>query len=227
MMDDILIIIPAYNEEKTILSVINDLRAFGYENILVIDDGSSDKTYEIASSLNVYVARHIINIGAGGASATGFEIAKIIDPGIMVTFDADGQHKAEEVQKLVEPIQNKEADVVIGSRLLGKAEMPLKRLIYNKIANWVTFILYGFSISDTQSGFKAFSRKAYNSINIETSRMEFCSEIIYRIKQKKLRIKEVRIKSVYSAYSLSKGQSFFIGITTFFRLLASRLLGRA
>lgn len=223
---DILIVIPAYNEEKTIGSVIEDLRAHGYNHILVIDDGSIDKTFEIAASLNVYVVKHIINIGAGGASTTGIEIAKIIDPKIIVTFDADGQHKADEIIKLVTPIQNDEVDVVIGSRFLEKSVVPPKRFIYNKIANLVTFILYGFSLSDTQSGLKAFNRKAYNAINIDTLRMEFCSEIIYRIKQEKLRIKEVNVKPVYSAYSLSKGQNFFIGITTFSRLVSSRIFGR-
>ncbi len=225
-LKDILIIVPAYNEGKIIQSVIENLKQYGYDNILVIDDGSTDDTFEIANRLNVYVARHIVNIGPGGASSTGFEIARIINPEIIVTFDADGQHSADEVIKLIEPIKREEADVVIGSRFLGRPEMPWKRFFYNKVANLVTFLLYGFSLSDTQSGLKAFNRKAYNSINIETLRMEFCSEIIHRIKQEKLRLKEISVRSVYSDYSLSKGQSFLVGVITLFRLVISRILGR-
>lgn len=223
---DILIIIPAYNEEKTIQSVIEDLKKHSYNYILVIDDGSNDKTFEIARKNGVYLARHLLNRGAGVASATGFEIAKILNPEIVVTFDADGQHNANEIIRLIEPIQRGEADVVIGSRMLGKLEMPWKRFIYNKIANLVTFILYGFTISDTQSGMKAFNGKAYNAISIETAKMELCSEIVHKIKKNNLSFKEVKIKSNYTKYSLSKGQNFMTGIKTFFRLVLNRMLSK-
>lgn len=225
-LKDILIIVPAYNEEKTIQSVIEDLKKHGYNYILVIDDGSNDKTFEIAKNNCVHVAQHLLNRGVGVASATGFEIAKILNPGIVVTFDADGQHNASEIAKLIEPIEVGKADVVIGSRMLGKLEIPLKRFVYNKIANLVTLILYGFTISDTQSGMKAFNRRAYNAIIIETAKMEFCSEIVHKIKKNNLSFKEVKIKSNYTEYSLSKGQNFIIGIKTFFRLVLNRMLSK-
>ena len=226
MSKDILIIIPAYNEEKSIRLVIDGLREYGYEHILVIDDGSSDRTFEIAKGLSVYVTRHLLNRGAGTATATGFEIARILDPEIVVTFDADGQHDAADVIRLIEPIKRGEADVVIGSRMLAKRPaMPLRRMIYNKIANMTTFAFYGFSVSDTQSGLKAFNRKAFNAIEIRTARMEFCSEIIARIKKNSLRFKEIPVKSIYTDYSLSKGQSFSMGLETFMRLALNKLLG--
>ncbi|MBP7087933.1 MAG: glycosyltransferase family 2 protein, partial [Candidatus Omnitrophica bacterium] len=162
----------------------------------------------------------------GLASATGFEIAKILNPEIVVTFDADGQHNAADVEKLINPILRDEADVVIGSRMLSKSGMPFKRRIYNRIANIVTLMFYGVWVSDTQSGLKAFNRKAYNLINIEQARMEFCSEIIYKIYKNNLRYKEVAIRPFYTKYSLSKGQSFIMGIKTFTRLLLGRLAGR-
>lgn len=225
-LKDILIVVPAYNEEKSIQLVIENLRRYGYHNILVVDDGSNDRTLEIAKESDVYVASHLLNRGPGNASATGFEIARILNPEIVVTFDADGQHDVADIIKLTEPIQKNEADVVIGSRMLDKSAMPLKRLFYNKIANIVTFIVYGFTVSDTQSGLKAFNRKAYNFINIETSGMEFCSEIVHKIKENNLRLTQVGVSSIYTDYSLSKGQSFAVGIKTLLRLMLSRLSGR-
>jgi len=226
MKKNILIIIPAFNEEKIIESTVNNLKEYGYNNILIVDDGSSDRTSEIAGKLEVFLVRHLINRGAGLASATGFEIAKILNPEIIVTFDADGQHNAADVEKLINPILRDEADVVIGSRMLSKSGMPFKRRIYNRIANIVTFIFYGVWVSDTQSGLKAFNRKAYNLIDIEQARMEFCSEIIYKIHKNNLKYKEVAIKPFYTKYSLSKGQGFIMGIKTFTRLLLGRLAGR-
>jgi glycosyltransferase involved in cell wall biosynthesis len=216
---DILIIIPAYNEGRSLPSVIESLKKHGYNNILVIDDGSGDGTFEIAGDLKVYVARHSLNAGAGCASATGFEIAKILDPHIVVTFDADGQHDAADIARLVGPIQRDEADVVIGSRMLSGSGMPWKRILYNKIANTMTFILYGFSLSDTQSGFKAFNRKAYRLINIETSRMEYCSEIVHKIEKNNLRHTEIKVRTIYTDYSLSKGQGLATGLKTLMRLV--------
>jgi len=225
-LDSILVVIPAYNEEKSIQSVIEDLKSCGYDKMLVIDDGSSDRTFEIVNKMGVYIARHSLNIGVGNATATGFKIAKILNPDIIVTFDADGQHSAADIIKLIEPLQKDEVDVVIGSRMLMKSIMPWRRLVYNNLANIITWIIYGFSISDTQSGLKAFNRKAYNTIAIETARMEFCSEIVHKIKENNLRFKEVGVKIIYTDYSLSKGQGFAVGLKTLFRLIVSRLSGR-
>lgn len=226
MTKNVLIVIPAFNEEKTIESTVSNLKEYGYNNILVVDDGSSDRTSEIASKLGVFLIRHLINRGAGLASATGLEIAKILNPEIVVTFDADGQHDAADIEKIVAPILRDEADAVIGSRMLIKSGMPFKRRVYNKIANIVTFIFYGVLVSDTQSGLKAFNRKAYNVIDIEQARMEFCSEIIYKIHRNNLRCEEIAVKSLYTKYSLSKGQGFILGIKTFIRLLLGKLTKR-
>lgn len=221
-----LIIIPAYNEERTIKSVINNLKENGYYNILVVDDGSSDKTFGIAEGLNIYVARHILNRGLGSALSTGFEIARILGVDIVVTFDADLQHDSRDIAKLIELLRRDEADVVIGSRMLFKKGMPWSRFFYNKIANVITLIMYGFSLSDTQSGLRAFNKKAYNLLNIETSKMECSSEIIYKMKKSGLRFKEVEIKPIYTDYSLSKGQGFKIGFKTLIRSVLHGLIRR-
>lgn len=221
---NILIIMPAYDEEQAIGKVISDLKASGYGNILVVDDGSKDKTFEIANNLGVYTARHVLNRGLGSALATGFEIAKILDFEIIVTFDADGQHKVRDIAKVIEPLKKQEADVVIGSRMSGLKGMPKIRFLYNAIANFITFIFYGYSSTDTQSGLRAFNKKAYSLVDISSSKMECSSEIIYKIRKSDLRLQNVKIEPVYTEYSLSKGQSLTTGIKTFFRLIIDRLL---
>lgn len=225
-MSDILVVIPAYNEEKSLPSVIEGLKRSGHAEILVVDDGSSDRTFDTALASGVYAARHSLNRGAGSAAATGFEIARILDPDILVTFDADGQHDADDIKKLTGPIESGETDVVIGSRMLKGSGMPWKRTLYNTIANIATFVIYGFSVSDTQSGLRSFSRKAYNAINIGTSKMEYCSEIVHEIKRNNLRYKEVPVRTIYTDYSLSKGQGFAVGIETLIRLVLDRLSRR-
>lgn len=222
-MPDVLIAISAYNEEKSLRAVIEGLKRCGYNDILVVDDGSADSTFNTAESLNVYAARHSLNRGAGSAAATAFDIARILDPNILVTFDADGQHDANDVIKLTAPIRSGEVDVVIGSRMMNFSGMPWKRIFYNTVANIVTFIIYGFSISDTQSGLKAFNRAAYRSINIGVSKWEYCSEIVHEIKRNNLRYREIAIKPIYTEYSLSKGQGFVVGVKTLLRLVLDRI----
>lgn len=221
-----MIIIPAYNEEQAIGAVIENLKKHGYSRILVVDDGSTDKTSEIVSATGVEAVRHLFNSGLGTSLSTGFEIAKILNPEIVVTYDADAQHDPGDIEKLVEPIQKGEADVVIGSRIFSIKDMPWKRIIYNKIANFITFAVYGFSLSDTQSGLRAFSRKAYNAINIDSTNMECSSEIVHKIEKNKLIYKEVRVKAIYTDYSLSKGQNFGRGVKTFASLVLDRLTGK-
>lgn len=226
LLRDILVIIPAHNEEKAIKGVIEDLKGSGYPNILVVDDGSDDRTFEIVNGLNIYVAKHILNRGLGSALATGFEIARILNFDIVVTYDADGQHDVGDIMNLIRPLKRNEADVAIGSRMLDKTGMPWMRVLYNKMANAITFLMYGFTLSDTQSGLRAFNKKAYSLLNIETSKMECSSEIVYKVKRSGLRFKEVKIKPIYTDYSLSKGQNFNRGIKTLVRLILSRLTGR-
>ncbi|MEM2115909.1 MAG: glycosyltransferase family 2 protein, partial [Candidatus Woesearchaeota archaeon] len=112
--DNVLIIVRAYNEEKAIEGVIKDLREHGCNNILVIDDGSNDRTYEIVNSLNVAIVKHKINLGAGAALETGLKIAELMDFPAVIVFDGDGQHMAKDIDKFIEKL-NQGYDVVLGS----------------------------------------------------------------------------------------------------------------
>ena len=202
--NNIYIILPAYNEEKVIKEVITDIQKQGYSNIIVVNDGSSDNTYQEAKSTGIITLSHPINRGKGAATQTGIDAAKLLNADIIVTMDSDGQHNPKDIKKLIQPILNDKADVVIGSRMLNTKGMPKSRIIMNKIANIVTYIFFGIMVSDSQSGFRAYNRKAYTSVYTYMDRYEFESEMLGQIKNAKLRIKEVPIKVIYTDYSKNK-----------------------
>jgi len=215
-------IIPAYNEEKNIGQVLRGVKKYA-DSIIVIDDGSGDKTAEKAMENGAKVYSHIINRGLGGALSTGIKAALLENSDIIVTLDADGQHDPDDIPKLIKPIISGDADFVVGSRFLEKQSMPLFRKLGNYFYNLVTWILFGIRSSDTQSGMRAFNKKAAEGLEIITRGMEVSSEIIKEIKIRRLRLKEVPIKAIYTPYSLSKGQGFMVGLKTLIKLLILKL----
>jgi glycosyltransferase involved in cell wall biosynthesis len=198
------IILPAYSESKVIKEVIASIKKEGFRNIIVVDDGSNDNTYQEAKNTGVITISHPINRGKGAATQTGIDAAKLLDADIIVTMDSDGQHDPKDIKKLIKPILEEKADVVIGSRMLNTKDMPQSRILMNKIANIVTYIFFGIMVSDSQSGFRAYSKKAYNSVYTYMDRYEFESEMLGQIKNANLKIKEVPIKVIYTDYSKSK-----------------------
>lgn len=218
----IIAIIPAFNEEKTIENIVRETKNFADE-VLVINDGSSDLTKIKAESCGAKVVNLKINRGLGSALRTGIKTAINCNADIIVTLDADGQHDPEDIKRLIEPILNQEADVVIGTRMKKPEGMPMIRQFANWFGNFVTFVLFGIWVTDSQSGFRAFSKYAAKKLDIRSDRMEVSSEIIKEIKDKELRLREVSIKPVYTEYSLSKGQSFFVGLQTAFKLILRKI----
>lgn len=219
---ELTVVIPAYNEEKTIASVIAGVRRY-VDNVIVIDDGSADSTLEIAQKSGVKVYRHFINRGLGGALGTGIRAALSAGADIIVTLDADGQHDPAEIPFLLKPIMESEADIVIGSRFLKTQPMPLFRRMGNYFFNLMTFFLFGIWTSDSQSGMRAFNKRVAEKLAIFTSGMEVSSEIIKEIKLNKFKLKEVPIKAIYTDYSLSKGQGFIPGLKTLIKLFILKL----
>lgn len=217
------IIIPAYNEEKTIGEVVRRAKKHSAQ-VIVIDDASFDDTSKMAMAEGAKVYRHAINRGLGGAIGTGFKIALIENTEILITLDADGQHDPEDIPALLRPIIDGRADVVIGSRFLSRQDVPALRRLYNSLGNIVTLALFGVKTTDSQSGFRAFNKKAIEEIRIKSDRMEVSSEIIKEIGLRKLRVEEVPIKAIYTEYSLSKGQSFVVGVKTFLKLLIIKII---
>lgn len=217
---DILCIIPAFNEEKNIGTTIENLLNHNY-NLVVIDDCSDDKTYQIAKSKKVKVLRHIINRGQGAALATGNKYALNNDVDIVVHFDGDGQFLAEEIKDIISPILNNEADIVFGSRFLGKkSQMPsFKKNIIMPLARLVNQFL-GVNTSDPQIGFRALNKLALKKIEIENDGMAHCSEILFKAHKYKLRIKEIPVTVIYHRF----GNNFSGGIKIIKDLIIKKLL---
>lgn len=216
-------VVPAYNEEKTVGGVVRSLLPFVQEAV-VVDDGSVDGTAREARTGGARVVSHMLNRGLGAAIGTGVEAALRDGADIVVTFDADGQHDAKDVSRLIAPILEGDADVAIGTRTMDRQLMPGSRRVANWIGNALTFVLFGKWVSDSQSGLRAFSRQAAEALEIKCDRMEVSSEIVKEIRHHGWRLAEIPIRPVYTDYSMSKGQGFFVGLKTAGKLLLRRLM---
>ena len=190
--------IPAYNEEKNIAKIITKLKKIT-DSIIVCDDGSSDMTSEIAKNLGVIVISHKKNMGYGAAIRTIFEKSAEIGSDILVTFDADGQHRVEDISRVLRPLENSEADIVIGSRFLGKqSNVPNYRKLGIKVITQVTNSSIKTKLTDSQSGFRAYSKQVLSKISLSEIGMGISTEILIKASSGGLRITEVPITILYS-----------------------------
>lgn len=218
------VIIPAFNEAKRIGAVISEIQKKGEYRIVVVDDDSSDLTIDTAKKYGVEILSHIINRGPGAATQTGLTYAYNQGAEYFITIDGDGQHDVSDLEVILKTVMDKDVDVVFGSRMLGGSpKPPLIRRIFNVIANVVTFFLSSIWLSDTQTGFKAFNRRAVSKIGLTTDGYEFCSEIVTQVKYHNLKYKEVPISVYYTKESMEKGQNFATGLRTVFRLFIMAL----
>jgi len=219
----LLVGVPAYNESEMIGKVLRSLpeklSKISKIDILVVDDGSTDDTGKISRLAGATVLTHLLNRGLGGALKTIFAYSHAKKYDILVTFDADGQHKADDLPKIIQPVSIGLADVVIGTRWKDSKIKPITRLLVNKIANVVTYLLFGVYTSDSQSGFRAFNKEAIEKIKLKTDGMEVSSEFFKEIKRNKLRFTEIPIETIYTDYSRAKGQKFSDAPNVLFRLL--------
>jgi glycosyltransferase involved in cell wall biosynthesis len=206
----IIVVIPAFNEERFIGSVVVKARRYG-SSVIVIDDGSTDGTSNVASEAGAIVFRHRTNLGKGAALGTGFEAAYAMDPDAVVTIDGDGQHLTEEIELVAGPVLRGEADVVIGSRYLEpRSDVPRTRVLGHQVFNFVTNQSSGVSVSDSQSGFRAFSPAAAQAISFESRGFSVESEMQFIARQLGLKLVEVPI--VISYHDKPKRNVFAHGI---------------
>jgi glycosyltransferase involved in cell wall biosynthesis len=186
--------IQAFNEERTIAKVVLELQRFA-DKVVVCDDGSSDMTAEIAERLGADVARHERNLGYGAAIQSLFKHTKELDADVFVTLDADGQHDPSEIPLLVEPVLNGKADVVIGSRFLGdwgkRNSVPRHRRVGIKVITKLTGAASNHRLSDAQSGFRVYGRKALESLSLNENGMGLSVEILMEAKKHGLNVVEV------------------------------------
>lgn len=209
---NIAVVIAALNEENSIANVV---RAIPREclrgnpvTVVVVDDGSSDRTARVAQKEDAIVLRHLINRGQGAALKTGFDYATQNGFDVIVSFDADGQHKATEIERLVQTLIEKDLDVVLGSRFLSQkaVNMPVSRKLVLKAGVLFTHLLSRIKVTDTHNGFRAFRAGAFQKLKLVQDRMEHASEIIDQISKHRLRYQEVPVTIEYNDYSKVKGQ---------------------
>ena len=191
--------IPAFNEEKNIAAIITKLADIT-DTIIVCNDGSSDLTSDIAEKMGAFVINHEKNLGYGAAIRSIFLKAKELDGDILVTFDADGQHRIEDIEKVTKPIIDQEVDLVIGSRFLDESEkeVPQYRKVGIKVITKITNASIKKQLTDSQSGFRAYSKKVLAELNPSELGMGISTEILIKASAKNFRISEVPIKILYS-----------------------------
>jgi len=186
--------IPAFNEEATIARVVIGSGKH-VDKVLVCDDGSSDMTGEIAERLGAELVRHERNLGKGATIRSLFDLAKRLRADVVVTLDADGQHDPDEIPKLLEPILSGKADIVIGSRSLAEGEMPRYRRIGRATLDRATVVAGHVKVTDTQSGLRAYSKEAIESLEVTEFGIGVDSEIL--MKTEGLRLAEVPVGCKY------------------------------
>jgi glycosyltransferase involved in cell wall biosynthesis len=219
------IVIAAYNEGKSISKVISRLSKAGYHDIVVVDDGSKDDTYNVALESGATVLKHVVNRGQGAALKTGIDYSYKSGADIIVTFDADGQHRVEDLNAMIAPVESRKYDITVGSRFLKPVYMPFFRKLTLKIAVFVVWFFYGAKMTDAHNGFRAMNRKAAKTICITSDRMEHASQIVEEIHKKHLRFKEVPIVILYTDYSMKHGQGGIIqAFKVFMRMILRRLV---
>jgi glycosyltransferase involved in cell wall biosynthesis len=218
--DGIWIVVPAYNEAATVANVVASLRAAGYRQVCVVNDGSLDETSRLASEAGAYVLDHAVNLGQGAALQTGITFALERGAQYICTFDADGQHSATAVRDLLNALEGSCADVALGSRFLCDASaVPFHRRALLKAALLFTRLHAHIAVTDTHNGLRAFTRRAAGLIEIEQPGMAHASEILQKIGTAGLRIAEVPVEIAYTQYSRKKGQSGFDSIKILLDLL--------
>jgi len=195
----IIVGIPAFNEEKNIATIITKLADIT-DTIIVCNDGSSDLTLDIAKKMGVFVINHEKNLGYGAAIRSIFLKAKEMNGDVLVTFDADGQHRIEDIENVIKPIIDQKADLVIGSRFLDESEkeIPQYRKVGIKVITKITNSSIKEQLTDSQSGFRAYSKKVIAELNPSELGMGISTEILIKASSKKFRITEVPIKILYA-----------------------------
>ena len=191
--------IPAYNEEKNIAGIISKLKKYT-DSIIVCDDGSSDLTGDISEQLGAIVIKHSKNRGYGAAINSLFLKAKELESDVFLTLDADGQHRVEDIPIVTDPIIKNEVDLVIGSRFLDtkSEEMPNYRKVGIKIITKITNLSIKEKLTDSQSGFRSYSRKALQEITPTDDGMGVSTEILIKASNLELKVAEVPIKVNYN-----------------------------
>jgi glycosyltransferase involved in cell wall biosynthesis len=217
------VVIPAYNEAPVVSRVVAEVGRAGYA-VVVVDDGSRDATADAAHAAGAAVVSHPFNLGQGAALQTGIDYALAQEAEVIVTFDADGQHRVSDISRLTEALLQEHADFALGSRFLGRAPNlpPLRRALL-RAATVFTRLTTGLQVTDTHNGLRAMTRRGAAAIRLRQNRMAHASEWLSQIATSGLRYVEGPVTIEYTAYSLAKGQSIGDAVLILLDLFARRL----
>ncbi len=223
-LEDIWFVIAAFNEASAIKTVVSPIVEAGY-SVVVVDDYSRDDTSPVARSAGATVVRHPVNLGQGAALQTGIRFALRKKARVLVTFDADGQHRLLDAEMMVRVLQVKGLDVVLGSRFLGvrSETMPSRKAALLKLAALFTRFTTGVRVTDAHNGLRALTSDAASRLSIRQNRMAHASEIISQIAKLKFRYAEVPVEVLYSDYSKAKGQKMSNSLSIVIELFLGRL----
>lgn len=222
---NIYIIVPAYNEQEMLRPTVTSLLNTGY-TVVVVDDGSDTNASTLLNGLPVHFLRHRINLGQGAALQTGNSYALQCGADVIVHFDSDGQHRGSDIETLLAPILRNEFDVTLGSRFLLNPKPVNISFIRNMVlhaARYLNFLFTGLLLTDAHNGLRAMNKHAAQQLILTENRMAHASEVLFLLKKKKLRFKEVPVTINYTMYSKQKGQSSLNSIRIFFDLLLHKL----
>lgn len=218
MMNKLFVVIPAHNESERILDVINKVKKYT-NNIIVVDDGSTDNTFNIVTNLNVKLLKHIVNLGKGSALRTGCDYAIKLGAEQIIVLDADGQHKPEDIPMFIKALEG--YDIVFGSRTMNN-NMPLILKMGNKFISLLILFLYNVKLFDTQSGYRAFTNNAYKKIRWNANDYSMESEMIANVGKYKLKYNEIIIDTIY--HDKYKGTTAIDGVKVVSNLLWWKLI---
>lgn len=226
MTTDTAFIIPVYNEATVIRSVISEVLK-QYKYVVCVNDGSRDNSADEIAMTSAYLIEHPINMGQGAALQTGVEFARELPVDFFVTYDADGQHRLEDVKSMLKIIRSNTVDIVLGSRFLGSEaiNMPTTKKMLLKFAVMFSNLTSGLRLTDTHNGLRVFNRRVAEAMQITVPDMAHASEILEMINRNKWRYAETPVVIEYTDYSLKKGQSFMNAVNIAFDTLL-RKVGR-
>lgn len=219
------VVMPACNEEARIGPALDGVLRVA-SRVVVVDDGSTDRTADAALRRPVWLVSHPVNLGQGAALQTGIDFALARGAACIVTFDADGQHDPEDIPRLIAALDHSGADYALGSRFLGTAEgIPRTRRLVLKAAVLFTRAISRVDVSDAHNGLRAMTRRGAERLRIRFNRMEHASEIVETIGRSGLKYVEVPVRVRYSRATLAKGQRTAGAIGIALRVLLSRIAG--
>lgn len=214
-------VLPAFNESETVGKVVEEAKKY-VDSVIVVDDGSSDETSKIARKAGAIVLRHIVNIGVGLATTTGNDYALGKGCDIIVNLDSDGQHSASSIPGGIKLLEEKDLDIVLGSRFLKDIErMPRILRFGNSFLNYIVQLLFKVRVTDTQTGFRIMKKETWARLKIKSVGYSICSEICAGIGKKRLKYGEVPVDTIY--LDRFKGTTIFDGVRIFFNMIRWRI----